>query len=377
VGACAPEEPSNGSVFDASETWTLGSEPLLQIGVVSGEDPYQLDDVTSATRLDDGRIVVANNGSKEIRFYDVDGNFIDAVGREGDAPGEYRILDRVRMAGADTLLVFDTNQPRISVLDPATGEYLGAASIPEDEAFPFDEWIHGRTIVDSPLSPDQRGVVAAALDRLPMFEGSEHRYARVTREGHVWVASAKMPRPGEAVSWRIHDLEGVLLASLTTPEAFVVHDMGPDWVLGEWHDSLDVEYVRLYELHRPSTPATPDLASAAASWSGPSPSFHRLLGIETETAISAMKRMATSEEIFYAMNGHYTLSLDSLRRANPRFEVAEGIELTPLWGEDNGWMYMAVDTGLDATCFISYGVVRIIGRPSGELACWASGERGG
>ena len=80
--------------------------------------------------------------------------------------------------------------------------------------------------------------------------------------------------------------------------------------------------------------------------------------------------MAISEEIFYSENFHYTLSVDSLRRANPRFQVPDAVELLPLWVEDNGWMYMAVETEVDATCFISYGFARLMGRSPGEIVCW-------
>ncbi len=350
--------------------WTLGETPLVQIGVLEGEEAYQLHDVTSATRLPDGRIVVANDGSRELRFFGSDGRFILARGGPGEGPGEYRVLDRVRMGGADSLLVFDTYQRRTSVLDPTTGEYRGAARISDGEAFPFDEWVYGRAIVDSPLGPQDRGVVAAALDGLPTFDGAQHRYARITREGHVWVAPRKVPLPAEAVTWRVHDLGGRAVATVTTPADFVLHDVGTDWVLGEWRDSFDVEYVRLYELARPTPGVESGLADAVATWEGPPPTFERIQGVEAGAARSTLMAMASSQEIFYAEHYHYTLSVDSLRRANRRFEVPDAVELLPLWIEDGGWMYMAVDTGVDATCFISYGFPRIMGRLPGEIACW-------
>jgi hypothetical protein len=35
------------------------------------------------------------------------------------------------------------------------------------------------------------------------------------------------------------------------PERFLVFAIGSDWVIGRWRDELDVEHVRLYELHKP------------------------------------------------------------------------------------------------------------------------------
>ncbi|HUP52204.1 MAG TPA: 6-bladed beta-propeller [Longimicrobiales bacterium] len=368
--SCGDAASSGGLPGPTAEAWTLAPTPTLQIGVVEGEEPYQLHEVTSATRLDDGRIVVANNSTKQIRFFGPDGGYLAAVGQQGEGPGEYRILDRVRMGGPDSLLVFDTYQARISVLDPGTGAYRSAVPMPDGEAFPFDEWLHGRTIVDSPLEPGQRGIVAAALDSLPVFDGAQHRYVRVTREGHLWVAARKVPLPGESVAWRIHDLSGRLVATLTTPPGFAVHDIGPDWVLGEWRDELDVEFVRLYALQRPTPPRTDGLHAAVRAWSGPPPAFGRIRGDEAGAARTTLMQMAMSEEMFYAQNFHYTLSVDSLVHANPRFQLPSTVELLPLWVEDNGWMFMAADADAGATCFISYGFVRLMGRQPGEIACW-------
>ena len=45
------------------------------------------------------------------------------------------------------------------------------------------------------------------------------------------------------------DLKGGVLAEVTTPPRLTVQEIGVDYVLGVWRDSLDIEYVRL---HRPS-----------------------------------------------------------------------------------------------------------------------------
>ena len=112
------------------------------------------------------------------------------------------------------------------------------------------------------------------------------------------------------------------------------------------------------------------MAEAVAAWTGGVPAFERVAGAPAQAASEALKTMAASEEMFYARNGHYTLSVDSMRDANPRFAVPETVRLTPVWVEDNGWMYMAIDTAADATCMISYGFVHLMGRLPGEIACW-------
>ena len=69
------------------QAWRLADDPILDIGLLEGEDAYQLFDVVGALRLTDGGIVVANAGSFELRFYDANGTHLFSVGREGGGPG--------------------------------------------------------------------------------------------------------------------------------------------------------------------------------------------------------------------------------------------------------------------------------------------------
>ena len=48
--------------------------------------------------------------------------------------------------------------------------------------------------------------------------------------------------------WTVFDSQGVMLGVVQTPPAFLVYQIGADFVLGSWSDELDVEHVRLYEL---------------------------------------------------------------------------------------------------------------------------------
>ena len=134
-------------------------------------------------------------------------------------------------------------------------------------------------------------------------------------------------------------------------------------MLGVWRDSLNVEFVQLYALQRPVGTERPSLAESVARWSGGVPTFQRVAGAAAEAASETLKMMAGSEEMFYSRRGHYTSAFDSLREVSPRFVVPETVRLSPLWVEDNGWMYMALEMVADATCIISYGFVHLMGRP--------------
>lgn len=94
---------------DAAAAWTVDSAPAVEIGVVDGDAPYLLDRVAGATRLPDGRIVVADGGSNQLRFFDSTGAFLATAGREGPGPGEFRYLRALKRCGADSLFAFDIN----------------------------------------------------------------------------------------------------------------------------------------------------------------------------------------------------------------------------------------------------------------------------
>lgn len=74
---------------DSRLPWVIGAEPALSIGSVSGGGPNQLFRVLDATRLPDGRIVIANAGSSELRVFHPDGSHAATWGRRGEGPGEF------------------------------------------------------------------------------------------------------------------------------------------------------------------------------------------------------------------------------------------------------------------------------------------------
>jgi hypothetical protein len=97
------------------EAWTLSAEPLV-IGSLDGPPEYQLFNVAAAIRLPDGRILLGNSGSGELRYFDATGKYLKSVGRLGDGPGEYRGIEGIELSG-DSLLVIDRLLGRVSVLD--------------------------------------------------------------------------------------------------------------------------------------------------------------------------------------------------------------------------------------------------------------------
>jgi hypothetical protein len=106
---------STGPTWQEGQAWTIASQPMLTIGSVEGTPEYELYRASSAARLSDGRIVVANGGTNELRFFDRSGRHIASVGRTGEGPGEFRDLQRVWTLTGDSLLAYDFMPARLSV----------------------------------------------------------------------------------------------------------------------------------------------------------------------------------------------------------------------------------------------------------------------
>lgn len=114
--------------------WRVDSVPSVTIGDLEGEDPYLLHQVRDATRLSDGRIVVANRGSQELRVFDASGVHLATWGRRGEGPGEFSSLLAVAAWPGDSLIAWYSQQDRLSVFD-LEGNF-GRAFVPGDPGDP-------------------------------------------------------------------------------------------------------------------------------------------------------------------------------------------------------------------------------------------------
>lgn len=358
-------------VWAAGRGWEIDEDPMLDIGALEAAEEYELYRVVGAVRLSDGRIVVVNSGSHELRFYNGDGEFITAVGREGGGPGEFLGMDRVRRIRNDSLAVGDYRMGRVSIFD-AHGAY--GRSMPTEEATrryfiigAFEDgeillagglglagWTDGErgtgVVLDSLLYVTARGsqiagdtvgtfpaagryvttdgyvwsvtqipfgeAAVAAVGRSQWYfsDGRSFWYGQYTRSGEL-ERIVRFARPNRLVTqsdidryiqhlianvsaerqryWRnrmrttpfpeemtafesfavdaaenlwveefrpdwdsiphhwVFDSSGVLLGSIALPPRLRAFDIGNDYVLGRWTDSLGIEHVRMHRLSKP------------------------------------------------------------------------------------------------------------------------------
>ncbi|WP_419950444.1 hypothetical protein [Candidatus Palauibacter sp.] len=97
--------------------WRVGPEAAVSIGTAEGDAAYELFRVGGAMRLSDGRIVVANAGTGELRVYDPDGVHLASWGGQGDGPGEFGAMapGGVEPWPGDSLMATDPFSSRISI----------------------------------------------------------------------------------------------------------------------------------------------------------------------------------------------------------------------------------------------------------------------
>jgi len=105
---------STAPQWEPDDAWRV-TGPIVSVGTVEGAPETQLYRVRGVARLPDGRIVVANAGSSELRIYGSDGRWIRSIGGAGDGPGEFRNIRGMQVLVPDTLLVQDISRPRLTL----------------------------------------------------------------------------------------------------------------------------------------------------------------------------------------------------------------------------------------------------------------------
>jgi len=98
--------------------WAAVDSLEADIGGDATDVVYDLNQVTGAVRLADGRLAVANGSTSDVRYYDAEGMHLKTMGRRGDGPGEYQQPMGLWLVTGDSVVVFDGRLFRLTVLDP-------------------------------------------------------------------------------------------------------------------------------------------------------------------------------------------------------------------------------------------------------------------
>ena len=242
---------------DSRLGWRVGAQPALSIGEVDGPDPYLLD-ISDVLRLPDGRIIVADRASRELRAFDTLRVHLATWGGSGEGPGEFTSLVHVDPWPGDSLVARWSQGNRLTVFD-SQGNYGRVFGI-QDRVRLFVETVLPEGLVlasrsgPSETSPDGHGRALRFYEirgpegepgpSIGSFRGSE-LYSPPVDDG-VMVIRIPFSRDVAGVPWG----GGHVLGFMETPAGLRVFQIGEDYILGYATDELGVEYVQLWSLSR-------------------------------------------------------------------------------------------------------------------------------
>ena len=154
----------------------------LVIGALEGPDEYLFGYLTALAVSPSGGPVVYDQMARSVRMYDSQGEFLRKVGREGEGPGEHRLVTGIEVLPDGSVVLSDPGNARVSVFD-STGGFRAS--------WPID---HPVVSADRVLYSDEMG--------------------RLVHRWHVW-----NPDTGtmESDAFLLFSGEGTLLDSIRPP----------------------------------------------------------------------------------------------------------------------------------------------------------------
>lgn len=179
VESTAPE-------WEDGAAWWVEPEPILTIGVLDGPEEYQLFRAFSPLRTSLGEIVVVNSGSFELRFYDLEGTYLRAVGREGGGPGEFANMGEIWRFGPDSLVLYDFGNNRVSV-HGIDGSFARTIRLEQVVAFPLPRGVFADGSILAYWHIVSGGSTAEGLQRTP------RQYAIWNADGAFVDSMARLP----------------------------------------------------------------------------------------------------------------------------------------------------------------------------------------
>jgi hypothetical protein len=105
--------------------------------------------VVGARFLDDGTLVIANSGTRELLYLDGAGGLARKFGQVGRGPGEFSMMSALDVDGSGNLIVYDPREMRLTRVT-STGDFLETQRLSSEDAvvdlYPLSELADGRIL---------------------------------------------------------------------------------------------------------------------------------------------------------------------------------------------------------------------------------------
>ena len=340
-----------GSTISAQTSWPLSGAPFFTVGGPDAGPDRELNRVSGAVRLPDGRVVVANGKPLELRVYGPKGALLSRIGRNGQGPGEFSGgLDLITASG-DSVVVF-TGGARWEVFrtdGKLIREWTTAYADRPQTTF------HRRAFT-RPIGSGINTCTRRLLEALPVLPAPGLREVFTDEGGRYWVRTY-----GDTNHWTIYSRSQRILGNVILPPGFELYQAGSDFVLGHSRDENDFELVVAFRLTVPaSARLAPSAVCAANVDSLP-------VGVTSARASEfrvVLRNSMTAMEAAYFESHQYPSTADALHLDVPskaRFEL--------LHVDDHGYVLGVFDLGTNLFCAVGVGAATPLGWGEGALRC--------
>jgi len=202
------------------------------VGGGGGDHPAEeFTSIRGAVRLPDGRILITEGGSSELRLFDSLGAYLTTWARRGQGPGEFTSIGLPHLGPGDEVLVADANARRTAVFDTAgrfirqiihprsseEGVYLGVAGhLPDGRVLlQSNRFGNAPGALGGPVRRDTFAMVmapesGAPLDTVALLPGPE-LYDVQFQEGEFEGIGQKSPAFGRSTYMAVSAASGWLL----------------------------------------------------------------------------------------------------------------------------------------------------------------------
>ena len=229
--------PSNQEpLWDETTAWTIGSEKL-RIGADEAQDGHSLFRVRTAIDHPDGRIIVLNGGSNEVRVFDSDGVLIRSFGGTGQGPEQFSALAAMWLVANDTVVTYDVGQARLLAWPLADGSPVPIALDVSQRPTIHGRFDSGSYLIGHIDQPQRREAGSRWVDSVnlvvaPTSVGTPNHVARFP---HVAMFAA--PSPGGRGGSILTPLGYSGNASIAVGQSEFYYGFGQNWIIARYEES--------------------------------------------------------------------------------------------------------------------------------------------